>query len=193
MALPSAEAKKRAIERQEQLRKEEAAREAQERLLREEREREAARQEKARRKAARQQELAAQQAAKQQQQAEQAAKERAREAELVRCAQCSHVPFQKDTLVRRSRCLYNRSASHHHEISVMSIQQAEQAQAGRALGVLTDHVSPESLLQAYITGRLSLCTRSKSCLDMSESTRCARCGYCRRVMKRLNCWSDYTC
>ncbi|CAL8470410.1 g9952 [Coccomyxa elongata] len=78
-----AEAKKRAIERQEQLRKEEAAREAQERLLREEREREAARQEKARRKAARQQELAAQQAAKQQQQAEQAAKERAREAELA--------------------------------------------------------------------------------------------------------------
>ncbi len=56
-----AEAKKRAIERQEQLRKEEAAREAQERLLREERDREAARAEKLRRKLARQQELAAQQ------------------------------------------------------------------------------------------------------------------------------------
>lgn len=59
--LRRAEAKKRAIERQEQLRKEEAAREAQERLLREERERDAARQEKLRRKLARQQELAAQQ------------------------------------------------------------------------------------------------------------------------------------
>ncbi|KAK9916146.1 hypothetical protein WJX75_009305 [Coccomyxa subellipsoidea] len=78
-----AEAKKRAIERQEQLRKEEAAREAQERLLREERERDAARQEKLRRKLARQQELAAQQAAKQQQQAEQLAKQRQREAEAA--------------------------------------------------------------------------------------------------------------